>query len=303
MIKLEALRVFVTVAEAGNIKDAAGQLCRTASAISMTLKQLEDQIGGALFETDRKNDLTTLGRFLLETGQVQIHNYDRAISKIHAFAQNKIGRLSLASVPSVAANFVPTLLPGFISERPGIEIELFDYDSRNVRRMVETGQADIGISGKPASGNLVSFEPLFRDRFKVICSATSKLGKIDRQIEWSDLEGETLIVNGASEKIASPAYRNFSEKASFTVRNVTSLVALAKADLGITLLPALSTIDLPQGTLALDFADQDLERIVGLLIRQSGTPSPVTIAFRNYLLDQLPHLAKELGLTLAVEHK
>ena len=299
MIKLEALRVFVTVAEAGNIKDAAEQLCRTASAISMTLKQLEEQIGGALFETDRKNSLTTLGSFMLETGQAQINNYDRAIGKIHAFAQSKIGRLSLASVPSVAANFVPTLLPGFVADRPGIEVELFDLDSRNVRRVVESGQADIGISGEPALNSLVSFEPLFRDRFKVICSSKSCLGQANRLIDWSDLEGETLIINGASEQIASPAYRKLSEKASFTVLNVTSLVALTKAGLGVTLLPALSTTDLPDGVVALDFADENIERMVGLLTRKGGTPSPVAIAFHDYLLNHTPGLVKQLNLTPA----
>ncbi len=200
MIKLETLRIFVTVAEAGNIKDAAERVCRTASAVSMSLKLLEQEVGGSLFETDRKDNLTALGNFVFKTGRMQVQNYDQAIGKIRAFADNRIGRLALASVPSVAANLVPVLLPDFVAAKPGVEIELFDLDSRNVRRFVESGQADIGISGKPASTNMVSFEPLFRDRFKLVCSSELPLAKLERPLDWSDIEQETLVINGASEK-------------------------------------------------------------------------------------------------------
>jgi len=165
MIKLEALRVFVTVADLGNIRDASDRLGRTASAISMTLKQIEEEIGGPLFETDRKNSLTALGSFMLETGREQIRSFDKAIGTIKDFAQDRIGHLSIASVPSVAANLIPALLPPFVASRPGVAIELFDIDSRNVRMMVETGQADLGIAGAPRPGAPIYFRPLFRDRF------------------------------------------------------------------------------------------------------------------------------------------
>jgi DNA-binding transcriptional LysR family regulator len=301
MIKLEALRVFVTVADAGNIKDAADRMCRTASAISMALKQLEQDIGGALFETDRKDSLTALGTYVFETGQVQLQTFDQAVGKIRAFAENRIGRLALASVPSVASNMVPTLLPDFVANRLGVEVQLFDLDSRNVRLFVETGQADIGIAGKPRTINLVTFQPLFRDRFKLICSSSNPLTLITDPLDWSDIEGETLIANGASEKIESLDYRKLSEAAAYSVPNVTSLIALARAGLGVTLLPALSTIDLPADVVALDLADDDVERTVGLLTSKRSRPNPVTVAFQDYLIDQMPALANDLGLRLALD--
>ena len=298
MIKLETSRVrtFVTVAEAGNIRDAAERLCRTASAVSMTLKQLEREVGGELFETDRKSKLTPLGSFMLETGRLQIQGYDRTIDGIRAYAKNRIGRLTLASVPSVAANLVPSLLPRFVHDRPGIEIELLDIDSRNVRSFVETGQADLGIAGRPLSSTSVRFEPLFRDRFRVVCSANSDLATAGRPVQWRDFQGENLILNGASEKIEASAYKALSENASVQVRNVTSLLALAKTGFGITLLPALTAIDLPEGVVALDLADEDVWRVVGLLSRSDSVLSPVAAAFRGFVLDEVPSLIRILGL-------
>ena len=296
MVKLETIRTFVAVAEAGNIRDAAERLCRTASAVSMTLKQLERQVGGELFSTDRKSMLTPLGAYLLEAGRLQIQSYDSTVSRIQAYARNQIGRLALASVPSVAANLVPALLPRFVRDRPGIEIELLDMDSRNVSRFVESGQADLGIAGRPQSNALVDFEPLFRDRFQVVCSAECALARIGGPVPWEALEGENLILNGASEKIHSPSYRALSRKATMQVRNVTSLLALAKANFGATLLPALTAVNLPDGVAALDLADEDVWRVVGLLSRRNAVPSPVAAAFRLYVLDETPALLRQLGL-------
>ena len=295
MIKLEALRVYVTVAEIGNIKEAAEKICRTASAISMTLKQLEQEVGGPLFESDRKNSLTALGEFVLQTGKTQIESYDKAIATIRAFAHNKIGSLTLACVPSVAVNLIPSILPDFINERPGVAIELFDIDSRNVRLMIESGQADVGIAGKPKSSALVNFQPLFRDRFKVLCSSEVALAHLNRAVRWADLKEETLILNGASEKILSPQYQALAENASITVRNVTSLIALAKSGSGVTLLPALAATNLPEGVVALELEDTSVERVVGILERHGISRSPVAVSFREYVLEKLPNLAIQFG--------
>jgi len=296
MIKLETLRTFVTVAEAGNIKDAAERLCRTASAVSMTLKQLEHEVGGALFETDRKNSLTPLGAFMLETGRLQIQNYDRMIDGIRAYARNRIGRLTLASVPSVAANLVPSLLPRFVLDRPGVEIELLDTDSRNVLRSVESGQADLGIAGRPLSRTTAAFEPLFRDRFKVICNAGCDLAAAGKLVDWADIENQGLILNGASDTIDAPGYKAVSEQASMYVRNVTSLLALAKSGFGVTLLPALAAVDLPEDVVALDLAEENMWRVVGLLSRSDTVLSPVALAFRAFILDEVPKLVRTLRL-------
>ena len=81
-IKIEMLRSFLTVAEEGNIKDAATRLLRTPSAVSMTLSALEDELGGPLFEQDRKSRLTVLGTYVRDMAEVMIRDHDRGIETI-----------------------------------------------------------------------------------------------------------------------------------------------------------------------------------------------------------------------------
>ena len=292
MIKLEALRVFVTVAESGNIKDAADAVGRTASAVSMTLKQLEDEIGGPLFPTDRKNSLTALGNLMLDLGREQIRSFDKSVSIMRAFAHSRIGSLSIASVPSVATNVLPPILQRFLETRPQVQVELFDIDSAQVRRMVESGVADIGIAGESRGGG-VEFTPLFSDRFKLLCKDDHELCALGRPVEWSDLNAATLIRNGASDRIEAEDYKQLSARSLITVYNVTSLVAMVKAGLGLTILPSLTMHGAHEGVAALDLADAAASRRVGLVERRDVPPSPVAAAFRAFALKEIPALVAE----------
>jgi len=296
LIKLEALRVFMTVAEIGNIRDAADRLGRTPSAVSMTLKQIEEEIGAPLFESDRKNALTALGRFTLDKARAQVQGFDKAIASIRAFAHHRIGTLTLACVPSVAARLMPDLLSRFVAAWPGVELELFDVDSVGVAALVESGQADLGLAGRPRVAGVLDFAPLFRDRFRLVCADTSRLARLGRPVEWQDLAGERLIRNGASEAIEAAGYRALAGEATLMLRNVTSLLAMAGSGLGVTLLPALSTAVLPPDVTACDLADGTATREVGVIERKAASRSPVAAAFLELLRHDSPARIAALGL-------
>ncbi|MBS0564443.1 MAG: LysR family transcriptional regulator [Proteobacteria bacterium] len=298
MIRIEALRTFAEVAEHGNIRDAAAKLCRTPSALSMTLKQVEDLLGVPLFETDRKSSLTDSGRFLLETARVLLRDYDRAMELVADHAQAKSGRLRLAAVPSVAAMLLPEALRGFLADRPGVGIELIDTDSTDVRLMVETGQVDMGIAGAIADHPGLEFEALFSDPFLLICRAESPPGQQGRPLEWEDLAGLPLILNEATRGLGSAGFQELAGRARLSVRNVTSLIALVQSGMGVTLLPALATMNLPGTLSARQIADPACRRQVGLYQRGGRIMSPLGRAFRAHFGAFARGRAQALGLAV-----
>ena len=101
------LRCFVTVARTGTLGDAAAILGRTPSALSMTLKQLEAQLGEPLFETERKSKLTALGAFVFDQAERELKQFDATVAAISEFATSKQGRVRVAAVPSVAGTILP----------------------------------------------------------------------------------------------------------------------------------------------------------------------------------------------------
>ncbi len=280
MIRLDALRALVAVAEHGNIKDAAEQLHRTTSALSMTLKQVEDRLGGPLFEADRKQTLTELGLLVRDTGVILLRDYDRAMEAIAAHAGAFSGRLRLASVPSVAVMLLPQALREFLQTRPDVDVELVDTDSTDVWHMVESGQVDMGFASAPSEGTHLHFDALFREPFRLICHSASKMAAKPEPIEWSDLEGANLIMNEALRAVPQQNFKHLTERSHLSVRNVSSLVAMVVADMGVTLLPNLATINLPPEVACLSLADTSCCRTVGIIQRPDKVVSPLAKAFQ-----------------------
>ncbi len=296
MLRLEALRAFVEVADHGNIKEAADRLLRTPSALSMTLKQIEDRLGCALFETDRKSSLTDMGRFLYDQASVLLRDYDRAMEQIDAQAKARSGRLRIASVPSVATLILPRFLQAFIANRPDLEIDLVDTDSRDVRLLVETGAVDLGIAGLPADLPGLASQPVFRDPFRLVCRKDSPLLAKAGALDWPDLQAVPLILNEAARGVVSPQFQELAREARVSVRNVASLVAMVQAGLGVTLLPALATVALPEDLAVRPLADPACLRTVSLYWRLGKVPGPMPALFRREFAAAAQHEAQRLGL-------
>lgn len=289
MIKLEALRTFVTVAETRNLKDASDRLMRTPSAISMTLSQLEEQLGGPLFESDRKSVLTDLGGFVRRVAETMVRDHDHSLGIIQSYAHNQIGTLRLASVPSVATHLLPRLLRAFTTDRQRIDIELVDTDSTDVQRLVESGQADLGICGVAPATTALDFRLLFEDRFRLVCAATHPHAGSTAPLSWLDLAGEELILNESSRAISAPEYARLAARARLRMRNVASLLAMVQAGFGVTLLPELACTSLPNGVVARSFERNEISRVVGGVTRAGTAKSPLARAFEQYLFTETPN--------------
>ena len=300
MLRLEALRAFVEVADHGNIKDASERLYRTPSALSMTLKQIEERLGCALFETDRKSSLSEMGQFLYDQSVVLLRDYDRAMERIDAQSKARSGRLRIASVPSVATMLLPPFLQGFIALRPDLDIELVDTDSTDVRHLVETGQVDLGIAGLSADVPGLSGISIFRDPFMLVCRQDNPLAAKAGLLDWPDLEGQAMIMNEAARGLYSAPVPHHGQKAHFSVRNVASLLAMVQAGMGITLLPSLATVNLPASLTVRALADPACMRTVGVYWREGKLLSPVTQLFKTEFIAAARAHAKALGIDVIV---
>ncbi len=296
MIKLDLLRAFVTVTRHGRLKDAGEELGRTQSAISMSLAQLEEQLGGQLFETDRKKELTDLGRYVRDRADELLRENDRIQQLIIDYAQGHSGRLRIASVPSVAALLLPTILSDFMGIHPAAEIELTDSDSASVRSMVDQGYADIGIAGPAKTGQSLRKTALFEDRLHVVCHAGSPLATASGHVRWQDLQGAKLIANETLTDIDASAARDLLRKSRLSARNVSSLFAMVQSGLGYTVLPGLATHQLSEGLIAVPMKGKSCDREISLLTDDGRTLSPLARAFQAFLNENIPTLLSQYHL-------
>lgn len=277
MIKLEHLRVFVLVAEAGALHEAAEQLGRTPAALSMTLKQIEEVLGGSLFENERKGRLTPLGRFALQQAKPVVSQYDSAVRELRHFSAGMTGVVKVATVPSAAALFMPAVLGRMRAERPDVRVELRDIDSRAVIQAVQDDAVDVGIASTPGSVMGLTVQRLLSDPFVWVCAPSHRLAALNRRIGWGDVRPEEFVANGLCKGLGVQALDTLVEQARLMVLSTTSLLGFVRASMGVTLLPALA-VPHDGSVVSLPCAHEPLFRHLDLLTRENGAQAPAAQA-------------------------
>ena len=171
-------------------------------------------------------------------------------------------------------------MKAFLQARPDVDVELLDTDSTDVWQLVESGQVDMGFASAPGPTRQLTFAPLFSEPFRLVCHAGSEIAEMPEPIEWRDLDGADLIMNEALRAVPAMGFKSLADRSRLSVRNVNSLIALVAADMGVTLLPRLATINLPPDVTSRALADASCCRTVGAILRTDKVISPLTRAFQ-----------------------
>ena len=274
-IKLEQFRVFVAVAESGSITEAARRIGRSMAAISMTLSQIEHQIGTPLFDGERKSKLTPLGRHTLQLARRAVDEHDNALRAIARFASGAEGVSRIAVVPSVATRLLPAAIGELTRANPDTQIHIRDLDSGAIHEALRAGTVDFGVAGKPDSGGLDA-ELLLADPFRLVCRCDHPLARLARPLDWRDLDGETLIVNGLCRSIEDDGWQSLIAAANLYIHNTWSILSFIEDGVGVTLLPALAR-PISNELVALPLARADLQRELFILSRKDASLSPLDL--------------------------
>lgn len=236
-IKIEMLRSYCTVVRTGNLAEAARRLGRTPSAVSMTLKQLEDHLGKKLFESERKNRLSPLGEQVFELASKQLRQFDATVQSIETSANSPQGLVRVMSVPSVAALVFPTAVAELSARHPGLRIDLRDGDTQQVIDALVQGQADIGIvSGQHALNGMRELT-LFEDPFGLVCTPDHPLAQRTDDPTLHELREAGFIHNNLCDLIQTPAFHVTTEGAKVAVHNTLSLISMVQRQNWVTVLP------------------------------------------------------------------
>lgn len=280
-IKIEMLRTFAAVARCGNLADAADKLARTPSAVSMTLKQFEDHLGAPLFESERKSKLTTLGSVVLDEAVGEIDHFERTVAAIERFARSEAGLVRIAAVPSVAESILPHVVRSFLRDHPGVWIDIRDMDSDAVLRELERERVDIGLATGGGMATEIDRDELFSDAFGVVCGADHPLTDSGQPLSWDALQPWPFIANGLCRHIADEAFQRVYARSQLMVHNTTSLLAMIRAGVGVTVLPRLVVDGAEHRLVFLPVADLAARRRIDILRRTHSSPLPAVHQFED----------------------
>jgi LysR family transcriptional regulator, benzoate and cis,cis-muconate-responsive activator of ben and cat genes len=134
-MELRHLRYFVAVAEEQNVTRAAARLHVSQPPLSRQIRDLEDELGVALFEHGAKAvRLTDAGRVFLTEARAALQRVDDAVQMAKAVANGQRGEIHVGYAPSLAVEFLPRTLKYFQESSPGVRVQLHDLSTQEMLR-------------------------------------------------------------------------------------------------------------------------------------------------------------------------
>ena len=123
-MEIRQLKAFVAIAESGTFTAAALRVHVTQAAISMQIRQLENELGAKLFvRAPRHVILTEAGEHLLHRARQILREHDAAIEEISELAGAERGRLRIGSASAmVLTDPLPKILKDIRTQHPRAEI-------------------------------------------------------------------------------------------------------------------------------------------------------------------------------------
>ena len=146
---LESYRVFCAVAACANVKEAAVRLSMEPSNIFRTLRQLEADLGVALFErVSRPMRLTERGEIFLVAAQKILEEQATLLEALRDNLDSESGMIQIASTAGVRRQILTPALVEYLELNPGISVELRDMmrGSRNFFVAPEGSMNDVVIT-------------------------------------------------------------------------------------------------------------------------------------------------------------
>ncbi len=149
-IDLRPLKQFLALSESLHF-NRASLICHVSpSTLSRNIKQLEDQLGVALFERDNRSvSLTLEGKRFQVYAREALSQWDIIHNELMAGARELKGSLSMYCSVTASYSFLYDILSQFRPRYPGIEIKLHTGDPEPAIHRVLTEQDDLAIAARP----------------------------------------------------------------------------------------------------------------------------------------------------------
>jgi DNA-binding transcriptional LysR family regulator len=286
-VNFRLLVTFLAVAEHGSFRRAASDLKRSLPAVSMQVKQLEEQLGVPLFQrTTRRVMLTAEGEQLMVTVRDALGTLERGLARIRQTAELRRGRLAIACVPTVAGSRLPAVLTEFARRHPDIAVSVREVPAQAVAQAVRRHEVDFGIGPMLDDGDDLDFEAVFTDAYCALLPAKAGDAAGD-SVTLRELAGMTLLMLSSATAFRDHMDRTLRElglspRANYEFMQVATLVAMAEAGLGVALLPRVA-VPADVRLRVVRIAGDDMYRTIAVVTLRGHAPSPSAARFVELL--------------------
>lgn len=193
-MELRHVRYFDAVAETLNFTRAAQRLHVTQSTLSHQIRQMEEELGVALFDRIGKRvRMTEAGEILRSYMAPALAQIDRGVQALRNPASDITSHIRLGTTPSFNTRMIPRCVSSFLAQHPDHEVTVEELPAAAIAEGVAADRLDLAVSYQPADDAQLWFEPLYNEELRLVVGATHPLAR-RRRVRMAELHRVRMVM-------------------------------------------------------------------------------------------------------------
>lgn len=193
-MELRHLRYFVAVAETLHFGRAAARLGIAQPPLSVQIRDLERELGTALFQRGPRGiTLTDAGTAFAPHAASILAASQEALAVARDAAAGRGGRLVIGFMHALAYSLLPQLLPAYRAAHPGVAIALREVGIMDKEEALLSGSIDVGLYRPPARHPEIATASMGEERMILALPVAHPLAR-RRRVDPAALDGEPLVM-------------------------------------------------------------------------------------------------------------
>lgn len=277
------------VAQTLSFSRACERLHMSQPALSLAIRNLEVELGGALLSrSTRQVKLTPEGAALLPQALQLLADFDNVRERVKQRFTLQRGHVAIAAMPSFAGSVLPGILRDYRLQFPNVEVTVHDVINEQGIDMVESGRVELGCGFEPDGATPLIFEPLFVDRFMAIVPSDSVLAGM-KLVSWAELLKHDVIALQRPSSMRrlleeSLAAKGLKLRVALECHQLATASRWVAAGVGVSVVPSLLRSQvIALGARCVQLGRPVVRQRVGLIMRGDQQLSAAATALREAL--------------------
>lgn len=283
---LRQLRALVAVAEEGSFTLASKKLFVTQSAVSHSMRTLEDQLNCRLLDRSGKRvAVTAEGEILLKRCKRVLQELSQATRDLDGLRRWGQTRIRIGAPHSLCHFLIPSVLREFRDCFPRCEPNIDAGDTTVLLEKLAQGELDLVVGLKPKNHGDEGYRPMFSDRLAFVISPFHPWARKEKEMRETLAEQQFIIYAKATEthRLIESWMDEMAGKvkAPLVLGDMQAIKEMAKLGTGVGIVASwVAAKEIADGTLsAIKIPDPQIEREWGVFHSTQRNPSLVEEAF------------------------
>lgn len=290
--ELRHVRAFLKVAELESFTRAAAELHVSQSALTVQVKQLEEELGVLLFDRNKRGvTITAAGRDLLGALERLVLDAESIVGYARDITAVRTGKIAIAALPSIAADLLPRAMRTFLRVQPDVLITVHDVVADRVCELVASRAVDFGLGTASRQGRDIRATPLYEDHLAVFVPVAHPLAK-RAEVSLKELANCELILPNRESSVRRMAEGAIARlRITAAVRYETNFMptalAMVRRGLGVAILPESAGDEISGEIVRVSIRKPALSRQICILQRADRALSPAAERFVRALRKEI----------------